>query len=114
MKTVKVDTNGVAGILDVSENPYQDLNQWLNDWPEHVVPRQLPKPFCMMVAESGCLRKLEPNFTGIVLYGGIIVGDVYFLKDIWDNEGCYSVAPLTDEEAEGLFSYLQKLRGSTL
>lgn len=108
MKTIKVDTSNNMLVVELTE--YRKLRELLQGIPEHVRPRQLKQPFCMMVDEEGVLKNLPLNLLGSMLYetdkhGCPIVGDIYFMKEEWLNDGC-DIVGLTDNDILELTDYL--------
>ena len=59
---------------------------------EHVLPKGLKSPYCMLVNEEGLLKDLPFNLIGSLLYqtpihGNVVVGNIIIMKDgIVDGE----------------------------
>jgi hypothetical protein len=66
---------------------------------ENVHPKGLPRPYCMVADEEGLIKGLEHNLIGSIIYGGMIVGTVVVLKEVYKN-GSYDWAPLEEVEAK--------------
>lgn len=75
---------------------------------EHVRPRYLQAPFCMIINEEGLLRGLPVNNAASLLYAGItpIVGDVLILKDGINEDGEPDIVGLEPLEAQTLLCQL--------
>lgn len=85
---------------------------------EIVHPRNLPRPFCMIVDDNGLLKELPLNLTGSYLYGmhehgAPIVGDIVLLKDVMTSDGP-DVGWLTDEDVKTLTAFIEKATGGAV
>ena len=65
--------------------------------PEHVYPMRLPRPYAMIIDESGLLKDLPINGIGSVLYGtdqhgSPICGPALILKDVMTLDGPSTVS----------------------
>ena len=77
---------------DFGEPLYQTVGEVVGGYIEHVNPRLLEAPFCMIVNEEGLLLKLPVNTVGSFLYetlrhGWPIVGTIVIMKDGFTDEG---------------------------
>lgn len=96
MWSIKVECNGHAerigtGFHSMHEFCVKNIGPKC-DMPEFVHARRLPRPYVMVIDESGLYHNLEVNPVGCKLYqtdlhGCPIVGDVLFLKDVMTLEG---------------------------
>ena len=114
MKALKVGTDCCVSEVDVSGDVYSVLQELLNGWPEHVRPKRLKPPYCMMVDDEGVYKELPVNYVGSYLYqtdkhGHPIVGDIYIFKDKIHACGDYTVTGLTDEELEQVRAFLSPI-----
>lgn len=103
MKGLIVTTENEMRLVDYAP-PYDEIiREAVGGWYEHVLPRRLPRPYCMMVDEGGRLKDLPLNPLGSYLYqtdihGDPIVGDIILLKDdLYAGEP--DVIGMTEEEA---------------
>lgn len=101
-KVVKVCTDGRVSIETVESTGYRILQNLIGGSIEHVLPRRLPRPYCMLVDEEGLIKGLPLNFFGSYLYetdihGQPIVGDILLAKDVEVNLGG-DIVGLTDED----------------
>jgi hypothetical protein len=106
MKMIVIHPDETAEIKEYSG--YQSLFDHFGGYIEPVYPRRLPKPFCIVVDESGKLRGLKVNPFGSWLYetdrhGETIVGDVILLKQVCGEDGC-DLAGLSDAEIKKLLA----------
>lgn len=89
------------------QSPHYDvITKAVGGYYEHVHPKGLKPPYCMMVNESGLLHNLPVNILGSVLYethihGNPIVGDIMFAKNGY-FQGEPDVVGLTESEAQSL------------
>ena len=85
---------------------YDVIREAVGGWYEHVRPKGLQNPYCMMANEEGLLIGLPINPLGSYLYGSLehgqfIVGDVIFLKEGYCG-GEPDVVGMTADEAQDL------------
>lgn len=100
MKSIKITASGEVSVIDIKK--YMDFWDLLGDCPEHVKPKRLIAPFCMVVDECGLLKNLPVNNFGSYLYqtdihGSPIAGDIYIAKDVCSG-GSYDTIGLDDSE----------------
>ena len=103
MLLLKYDTDGNESIVDVKKPLYKSLEEMLGSYPEHVRPRGLRRPYCMMVDDEGLLKGLPENPIGSYLYetdvhGHPIVGDIYIAKERPNMTSSYDIVGLTDSD----------------
>ena len=96
MHSIKVDCAGRAEVINTG---FCGINEFCTknigpkcETPEFVHPKRLPRPYAMVVDESGLYHDLKINLVASYLYqmdihGCPIVGDVLFMKDIMTAEG---------------------------
>lgn len=65
--------------------------------PEHVYPMRLPRPYAMIIDESGLIKNLPVNSIGSLLYGtdqhgAPICGPALILKDVITCDGPTTVS----------------------
>lgn len=117
MKGLIVTTKNEMRLVDYDPPHYDIIREAVGGgWYEHVLPRRLPHPYCMMVDEEGLLKGLPVNTLGSYLYqtdlhGSAIVGDIIILKDGY-FAGERDTVGLTEEEARTLAdSFIAKTNG---
>lgn len=106
MKGLIVTTGNEMRLVDYDPPNYDIIREAVGGWYEHVLPRRLPQPYCMMVNEEGLLHNLPINTLGSYLYqtyvhGSPIVGNIIILKEGY-YQGERDVVGLTEEEARRL------------
>lgn len=106
MKGLIVTTGNEMRLVDYDPPNYDVIREAVGGWYEHVLPRRLPQPYCMMVNEEGLLQNLPINTLGSYLYqtyvhGSPIVGNIIILKEGY-YQGERDVVGLTEEEARRL------------
>lgn len=87
---------------------------------EHVRPRGLDEPLCMLVNEDGLCEQLPLNKLGTILYGtgamlgsafilfnAPIVGDIVVCKEAYTPDGL-DIVPLDDAEANDVYTQMCK------
>lgn len=113
MKGLVVTTKNEIREVNYDPPNYNVISEAVGGWYEHVCPRRLKRPYCMMVNEEGLINGFPLNALGSFLYetdrhGAPIVGDIIILKD-----GYYRGEPdavgLTDDEARSLRDEFTKL-----
>lgn len=102
MKGIVITTENEISVQDFGEPLYQTVGEVVGGYIEHVSPRLLDDPFCMIVNEEGLLNKLPVNIVGSFLYetlahGWPIVGTIVIMKDGLTDEGP-DIVGLSDEE----------------
>lgn len=103
MEAIKFDTQCNMSVVWVGADPVPSLQKFFDGLSEHVRPRRLTPPYCMMVDEEGLLKGLPLNPVGCYLYetdkhNNPIVGDIYLLKDVKAPGGGYDIVPLTPKD----------------
>lgn len=78
---------------------------------EHLVPRRLERPYCMIVNGEGEMLGLPKNGAGCLLYetdehGVPILGDVVILKDVWTSDGV-EIAGLEEDDIPSVTEILE-------
>lgn len=112
----KDDATRMVGLVVTTKNEiyqlgydaprYDVIREVVGGWYEHVRPKGLQSPYCMMVNEEGLLIGLPINPLGSYLYGTQthgqpITGDVIFLKEGYYN-GERDMVGMTADEAQDL------------
>ena len=110
MNGIVIKTDMSVSVREFGEPLYKSVGEAVGGFVEHVIPRYLMNPFCMMVNEEGLLRGLPVNPYGCIFYGshihGIpIVGDVVIMKDGMVN-GERDIVGLTDDDISVIISYM--------
>lgn len=113
MKGIVITTTNHISVQDFGRPLYQTVGAVVGGYIEHVHPKHLPEPYCMIVDEEGLLKE-QPvlNLVGSVLYGTPehgqpIVGDVVIMKDGFDN-GEPDIVGLSDEDVSRLHAFFAK------
>lgn len=83
MQMIKITTDLEKSLVDLT---FDELWNIFNSPVEHVLPRRLQEPYCMLIDEEGILKDLPVNLVGSYFYefdkhGCPIVGDIYIAKD---------------------------------
>lgn len=110
MKGVVVTTDNKIFVKDFSEPLYKSLNPVVGGYIEHVLPRGLPKPYCMIVNEEGLLLKLPQNRLGSYLYqthihGCPVVGNIVIMQDVF-RDGGLDIDGIPSEKADAIVDWL--------
>lgn len=113
IRGIVVTTDGRWRIREFAAPLHQTLGKAVGGYIEHVRPRGLPDPLCMIVNEEGLLLDLPVNPVGCVLYGTEehghpIVGDLVILAEGWTEEGP-DLASLTEKQTAALTRWLDRL-----
>lgn len=115
MKGIVVTPDGKMFVKDFGEPLYKTVGETVGGPIEHVKPRGLKAPYCMIVNEEGLYLDLMLNPAGSYLYethkhGHPIVGTVVFMKDGCGNGGPDIFGLEPNEEAELLAILTPMLR----
>ena len=115
MKGIVINTEGRMHVEDYGEPLYQTVGKTVGGGIEHVRPRLLPEPYCMVVNDEGLLIGLPQNPIGSALYGtashGVpIVGNVVILKDGFTEDGP-DIIGLDETDLSLIGNYLELLFG---
>lgn len=119
MKAIKIDTRNNMSVVDLETPLYASLERELGGWPEHVRPRRLNPPFCMMVDDCGHMKELDFNLMGSYLYetdkhGNPIAGDIFILKEEVYASGEYNVIGLDDKDVNFLSDWILTTMGKAI
>ena len=108
MIAILIKTTDEISVVELEEDTLKAMQRAVGGFIEHVRPRGLPNPYCMIVNEEGLLRGMPINNAASLLYGGItpIVGDVLILQDGRNEYGEMDVFGLEQQEAATLVSQL--------
>lgn len=119
MKAVKVTTGNDVCVIDLPDNQplYVSVRAEIGGRMEHVRPRGLDAPYCMIVDEEGLLKNLPLNAVGSILYGTAehncpIVGDILIMQDGF-RDGERDIVGLNDQEASAFKKVLEMLKELT-
>lgn len=113
-----VTTDNEMSKVEYDAPNYDIINDAVGGWYEHVHPKGLEYPYCMMVNEEGLMHRLPLNLLGSLLYGTQqhgqpIVGNIIILK-----EGYYAGEPdvigMTEDEGQRLGDKLIKATNGTI
>ena len=123
MKGILVKTSGEIRGMDFDEPLYKTIGVAVGGHIEHVKPRRLEQPYCMIVNEEGLLDRLPYNEVASYLYetdihGQPIVGDVVIMKDGrrdgerdiigLDDEDCIRLVMILDDVMQELGDGIEK------
>ncbi len=78
---------------------------------EVVYPHSLPKPYLMLVNDSGLLQQKEINIVGSVLYGDIIAGTIVLCKQIMTDDGPDIGGLESEDEVDALIHVIETNMG---
>lgn len=92
MKGIVITPDCEMSVQEFERPLYETVGKVVGGYIEHVKPRLLDDPFCMIVNEEGLLEKLAVNPVGCFLYetlshGWPIVGTIVIMKDGFTDEG---------------------------
>ena len=96
MQAILITTENKISIVDVTAPLHKSIGELVGGLVEHVNPRNLKHPYCMLVNESGLCDNLPLNRIGSYLYqtykhGCPIVGNIVIMKE--DNYDWYGLEP---------------------
>ena len=116
MKGIVITTDDQLRVQDFSLPLYQSAGEAVGGYIEHVNPRLLRRPYCLLVNEEGLLLGLPINalasyMYGTHMHGNPIVGDVVLLKNATVN-GERDIVGLSDKEIEKITRELEPLLAS--
>jgi hypothetical protein len=109
MKIIKVTAKQTFEVVEITGQPsLQLMRDLIGGHIEHVLPKRLPGPYCMIVDEEGRLKGLPINWYASLLYetdihGTPIVGDILLMKDAWIDGEC-DIVGLNDQDVEFLMT----------
>lgn len=111
-KGIMINVGMEAGIREFGEPLFRTVGRAVGGLIEVVRPMKLPKPYVMIVNDSGLRFGLPRNEIGCLLYGtdihgSPIVGNIVIMKEI-ETEGCGDIAGLDDKDIETLWRLLQE------
>ena len=114
MKGIVITPENEISVKDFCRPLYQTAGEVVGGYIEHVHPRLLPEPFCMIVNEEGLLQSLPVNPVGCFLYetlshGWPIVGTIVIMKDGVNEDGEMDIIGLSDDEIKYM---CDKLKGT--
>jgi len=119
MKAIKITIEGNISVMELpNDQPlYVSVRAEIGGRMEHVRPRGLDDPYCMIVDEEGLLKNLPLNAVGSILYGTAehgcpIVGDILIMQDGF-RDGEPDIVGLDDQDAEFLSEMLMMLKELT-
>ena len=103
MKGIVITPENEISVKDFGEPLYQTVGEAVGGYIEHVHPRLLEDPFCMIVNEEGLLNHLPVNAVGSFLYetlahGWPIVGTIVIMKDGFNGDGEPDIIGLSDDD----------------
>jgi hypothetical protein len=104
LKAILIKTTGECREIELNdEEPlYKEMRKHIGGHMEHVLPRRLEEPYCLIVNEEGLLLHLQRNPIASYLYetdkhGYPIVGNVVIMKDGYRN-GEPDIVGLDDDD----------------
>ena len=106
MRGILITADDEISVVDLPDPTLDAMQKAVGGYIEHVNPRGLPSPFCMVVNEDGMALELPQNLAGTLMYSILypILGDILVLKDGCNEHGEPDIVGLTAEEIEGLLN----------
>ncbi len=103
-----VTPNGTMYRKDFAD--FEEIHDTVGGYIEHVLPKYLENPFCILINEGGKLKRLPVNPVASAWYGlgDVIVGNAVVMKDGY-VDGERDILGLSDDECLhviGLASYI--------
>lgn len=113
MKGIVVTPDIELTVQDFSEPLYKSVGAVVGGCIEHVHPKGLPQPYCLICNDNGLALELPINYIGSLLYGTPkhgypIVGTIVLMKDGFVNSEP-DIVGLDDEDVDKLAVLLAKL-----
>lgn len=113
MKGIVITTDDQFRVQDFSLPLYKSVGAAVGGYIEHVNPKLLRRPYCLLVNEEGLLLGLPVNYLASYMYGTHmhghpIVGDVVLMKNAYIH-GERDIIGLTDSEVEKITRELEPL-----
>ena len=106
MNAILIKATDEISIVTLEGDTRQAMMEHVAGWLEHVCPRYLRSPYCLIVNEEGVLLDLPINNAASLLYGGPIVGNVLILKEGLNEDGEPDLLSLDAGEAHELMDEL--------
>jgi hypothetical protein len=108
MIAIQIKATDEISIVQFDGDTLDAMQKAVGGYIEHTTPKNLPRPYCMIVNEEGLLNNLPVNNAGSLLYAGLvpIVGDVLILKDGIIEDGEPDIVSLDAEDVDGLMTLL--------
>ena len=113
MKGIVITADDQLRVQDFTLPLYQSAGEVVGGYIEHVNPRLLRRPYCLLVNEEGLLLGLQVNalasyMYGTHMHGHPIVGDVVLMKNAYIH-GERDIVGLSDSEVEKIKCALEPL-----
>ena len=114
MFIIKLNTDSSWEQANIKEDDlYKQVREIIGGWVEEVIPRDLPRPYVMLVDSDGRLKGSSFNPMASLIYGFAehgtpIVGDVVIAKRVLSIEG-YETKSLSFEDTEIVQRYLESV-----
>lgn len=110
MKGIVITPAMEISVQDFSDLLYESLGTAVGGYIEHVLPKHLERPYCLICNEEGLLKELPVNpiaswLYGIQEHGQPIVGTVVLMKD-----EAQDIVGLSGEDMDKLVVMLSKLK----
>lgn len=105
---ILVKTNNEVSIVELTMPLHVSLGGYVDGYIEHVNPKGLKSPHCMIVDEEGLCKKKPLNMFGTIVCANAfpIVGDVVFCKDGYRGEDA-DIIGYSKEEADEIFEIIK-------
>lgn len=118
MRGIVITADNQISAQDFGDPLHLSLGRAVGGYIEHVKPRGLKAPYCMIINEEGLLMDLPVNCAASILYetpkhGCPIVGTVVIMKDGYRSGEPDIVGLEPDEEAELLRRITSLLRNTS-
>lgn len=106
MKAILIKATDEIRTVTLEGDTRKAMMEHVAGWLEHVRPRYLRAPYCMIVNEEGVLLDLPVNNAASLLYGGMIVGNVLIMKEGVNDDGEPDIVGLEETETKALMATL--------
>lgn len=113
MKGIVITTDDQLRVQDFTLPLYQSAGEVVGGYIEHVNPKLLRRPYCLLVNEEGLLLGLPVNalasyMYGTHMHGHPIVGDVVLMKNAYIH-GERDIVGLSNKDIEAIVRELEPL-----
>ena len=118
MYILTVTPDGMLSAKEAEPDLLTRLQEIVGGFIEIVHPKNLPRPFCMIVDDEGRLKQKPVNEIASILYGyptackHPIVGDVAFVKVVELPDGERDIGGLSEQEINMIIGLIAKERQS--
>ena len=116
MYILTVTAGGELSAKEAEPDLLTKLQETVGGFIEIVHPKNLPRPFCMIVDDEGRMKQKPVNEIASILYGyptackHPIVGDVALVKDVELPDGERDIGGLSEEDINTIVGLISKER----